>query len=170
MDDAKVRYVLRQDGFCWAADVQEQHRRESQLGFRVDARSESHQVEASHERAWQYLLDNRTMVESSLRKAVWGECHENFQEFLGNVESVLADPDVEPQECEWESMKQFDWADSAALDRQVNLYAIDLFLQRDGIAYCAFTFDIGWDQEHGLCVVMHRDKVLAVNGAGDFRF
>ena len=80
--------------------------------------------------------------------------------------------DLDDPDCEWESMKEIaDWSSESSLDRQVQLYNISLLDgSAQGMAHVVFTFHIGWDEEHGLCIIMHKNKVLAVNGAGDHRF
>ena len=40
-----------------------------------------------------------------------------------------------------------------------------LRVARDGIAYVGFEFGCAWEEEHGLGVMMHRDRVVAAGGA-----
>lgn len=162
MMDSKVTHVIRQDGLCFPSDPKYQRKWHENVD--VTAYSETQRVERHHELSWQYLSDNSDVIESRLRIALWKECQKNFNEFMKEIE-------LDDSDCEWESMQHIDWSDKSSLDRQVYLYGVTLLDSLENeIAHAVFTFDIGWDDEHGLCVIMHADKVLAVNGAGDFRF
>lgn len=163
MVEANVSHVFRQDGLCYPADPQYQRKRSNSVA--VTAHSATGQLDSQHELAWKYIVDASDIVEFQLRSALWAECKKNFDEFIAEIE--LDDP-----ECEWESMKNItDWSSESSLDRQVYLYHISLLDSSEhNVAHVVFTFDIGWDDEHGLCVVMHKDRVLAINGAGDHCF
>lgn len=163
MVDAKVTHVIREDGVCYPADPE--YQREHRAEVAVTAYSKTGRLEESHAAAWQYLADAPDAVEAALRSALWAECKKNFDEFMTQL-------DTDDPECEWDSMKDItDWSHLSSLDRQVYLYQVTILDRSDDdVAHVVFTFDVGWDDEHGLSVVMHKDKVLAVNGAGDFRF
>jgi hypothetical protein len=52
---------------------------------------------------------------------------------------------------------------------QVELLEIGFLEQhRDGRAYLSFDFNCGWDEEHGVSILVHAGNVLAVSGCADF--
>lgn len=167
MKESKVVYVLRQDGLCYPDDGPIKSEWSPDVSLEID--SESRKIEPAHEAAWKFVIDERNAVGSIVRKAAWERCKRNYKEFLSELEDSLQHPDVEPHECQWESMKKIDWASPASLDLQVCLNRITLF-ERKELVCVAFDFSVGWDDEHGMSVITHRDNVVAINGAADFGF
>ena len=72
---------------------------------------------------------------------------------------------------EWDAIKNvIDWNSSAALDYQLYLFNITLLENStNDVGFAVYNFNVGWDEEHGLCIAMKRDKVASVSGLGDYR-
>jgi len=160
MQQCRVTHVFRQDGIChlweefandpWTPNVT------------VDAYSQTQTLETHHTLAWQHILTNSVAIEKRLRTLLWKDCRSNIKEFFAELE-------IDDPECQWANMKDItDWRKASALDYQICLKHMALLDSRSrGIAHIAFTFDIGWDMEHGFCAVMHKNRVLAVNDDTD---
>ncbi len=59
-----------------------------------------------------------------------------------------------------------DQVDRGALERLVSLTSVHIqWAHRDGVAYVGYGLACAWDAEHGLGVLTHRDRVVAVGGA-----
>ena len=51
------------------------------------------------------------------------------------------------------------------LQQLIGLYVVNVHqIAKDGIPYLGFEFGCTWDQEHGLGVLMHGTRVVAVGG------
>ncbi len=157
MQTASVRFSLWGDGECAAEDD-----RECDEVILITAYCESENgVSSPHEEAWKYIKANTPTIEKELRRKLWAICCENFEEFSESLE---------PDDADWAAIENAaNWKDASSLDVQVELTGISLFGHGfDEAGFCTFDFDIGWDEEHGLCILMHKDKVLAASCAADF--
>lgn len=55
------------------------------------------------------------------------------------------------------------------LRQQIELIEIGFIEEhKDGLAYLSFDFNCGWEEEHGVSVVVHAGTVLVVGGCADF--
>lgn len=113
------------------------------------------------ENCWNYIKANIEQIETELRRKIWAICRENFEEFLENVEA---------DNPEWLELKYLaKWEDPSSLDVQIELTEIGLFDHGfDEVGFCTFDFDVGWDEEHGLSILMHKGHVLAASSGADF--
>lgn len=103
-------------------------------------------------RAFQFLLDNEQAVSSAVLAAVFSE-YPSPRDFYGYDEEEAAElmPEIEQAE---------------QLGSLIGLSGIHvLAVAKDGFAYVGFEFGCTWDDEHGLGVITHRDRVVAVGGA-----
>jgi hypothetical protein len=90
----------------------------------------------------QYLIQNSEKVRDSLLKALLKE-HPNSKEIYKNLM-----PEISSIE---------DYKEHIGLSF---LHVMDS--EKDGFAYYGFEMDCSWDDEHGVGVMMHKDKVIAV--------
>jgi len=77
---------------------------------------------------------------------------------------------VDPSDEAWQQIQgNEEWTNEKSLDTQIELIGINL-LDRgfDEIGFSLFDFAVGWDEEHGVSILMHRNRVLAASGLGDF--
>lgn len=105
-----------------------------------------------HEQALvQWFLDHEADVSQAVKTAVfkaYGELRESG--------------DFSPQEAEELLPMQTTPGD---LQQLIGLYVVNVHqIAKDGIPYLGFEFGCTWDQEHGLGVLMHGTRVVAVGG------
>ncbi len=155
--DARVNYCLLGDGQCFAAD-----NREYDKSIALTANCETTvDLGPVHENCWNFIEANTGQIEKELRRKLWAICRDNFQSFLEVVE---------PDSAEWlKSRNLAAWEDPSSLDVQVRLTGIGLFDHGfDEVGFCTFDFDVGWDEEHGCSILMHKSHVLAASSVADF--
>ena len=154
--DARVRYDLNPD-CCSILDVDE-----FSGNISVVALCESQpSVNDAQERSWDFISSNSEQIESALRRKLWPLCYGNYQTFISHVC---------PNDKNWLEIRDAEeWDDQSSLDSQIELIAINLLEDGlDEIGYSLFDFAVGWDDEHGVSVLMHRENVLAASGLSDF--
>src|SRR5262249_24874903 len=78
-------------------------------------------------------------------------------------------PVVKPLQKYWmEIERQVPVEEPSAIDHLFNLVAIGLAGSGlDGCGFSSFEVQAGWDGDHGLSVLMDRDRVLAAGGMGE---
>ncbi|RYG25871.1 hypothetical protein EON82_05525 [bacterium] len=112
-----------------------------------------------HERAWKHILDHRQTVEASLRRKLFAQHSKSLQQFR---EEEL------PKEYQdyWQTISdQVKWNDPSAIDQLFKLVAVGLAdTGLDECGFSSFEFQTGWDRDHGLGILMHKDRVLAAGG------
>lgn len=113
------------------------------------------------ERAWYYILEHRELVEASLRRKMFAYHSNSLKQFH---EEIL--PEGGEYEKYWKSIEgQIKWDDPSAVDRLFKLVSIGFADSGlDEIGFSSFEFQTGWDRDHGLGIVMHKDRVLAADG------
>lgn len=113
------------------------------------------------ERAWEFILAHPTAIEAALRHKL----------FAWHIKQLAQFRDVDlPQMPEYQKYwkrveKQLSIAVPSAVDHLFKLVGIGL--ADSGLDNCGFSsyeFQTGWDRDHGLGIVMHRDRVLAAGG------
>ena len=116
---------------------------------------------AYQENAWSFIVTNPSTIESELRRKLWPPCLGNYHYFIG---------EVDPNDEEWTRIRSVqNWEQPSALDGQVELTSIGLVDDGfDDVGFSLFEFAVGWDEEHGLSVLMHRGYVLAASCGADF--
>lgn len=113
------------------------------------------------ERAWNFILDHHQLVEAGLRRKLFAKHSKFLNQFL---EEALPE-DKQFQKYRRTIEGQVKWNDPSAVDHLFKLVAIGL--ADGGLDDCGFTsfeFQTGWDRDHGLGVLMHKDRVLAAGG------
>ena len=113
------------------------------------------------ERAWEFLLANATGIEIALRRKLYAWHKKRMAE---HREEDL--PHVPELQKYWKKIeKQVQFEDPSAIDQLFKLVGVGL--ADSGLDVCGFSsfeFQTGWDRDHGLGVLMHRDRVLAAGG------
>lgn len=123
------------------------------------------QIENGYQRhqelAWKYLTSRVNSIERAVTNKLWPTCHENFNSFL----QYMSDADTT-----WESIRNREnWDDKSVLQKQIALTDISLFdTELDGHGIFTLDFAVGWDEEHGVSVLMCRNKVIATSSCADF--
>jgi len=105
--------------------------------------------------AFEYLLANQNAVRDMLVAAI-------VEEYPLLRDNVLAGGIVDAAEMP-------DLTSPDDLKTRVGLAVVHILqTARDGVAYTGFEFGCTWDDEHGLGVMMHRDRVIEFpeNGVG----
>lgn len=116
------------------------------------------------ERAWEFLLGNAAGIETDLRRklSAW-----HIKRMAQHREEDL--PHVPELQTYWKKIeKQMSFEAPSAIDRLFKLVGVGLADSGlDECGFSAFEFQTGWDRDHGLGVLMHRDCVLAAGGMGE---
>ncbi|WP_165233819.1 DUF6985 domain-containing protein [Aquisphaera insulae] len=117
--------------------------------------------EAFQERAWDFILAHTTAIEAALRTKLFAWHNKQMGRFL--EEDLPHDKALQKYWREIE--RQVPVAEPSAVDRLFKLVGVGLADSGlDDIGFSSFEFQTGWDRDHGLGVVMHRDRVLAAGG------
>ena len=117
------------------------------------------------ERAWEFLLAHPAAVEAALRRKLFAWHSKRMAQFR---EEDLPGAPPEYQEYWGEVERQVALADPSAADHLFKLVGVGLADSGlDDCGFSSFEFQTGWDRDHGLGVLMHRDRVLAAGGLGE---
>ena len=117
-----------------------------------------------HEHAWKFLQTNTAAVEAALRRKLFAwhvkQLDQFREEYLPNDKSV---------QKYWKVIEgQVLMEDVSAIDVLFKLVGVGLADHGlDECGFSSFEFQTGWDRDHGLGVLMHRDRVLAAGGMGE---
>jgi hypothetical protein len=102
--------------------------------------------------AFRFLLENERAVANSVLRAIFAEY------------PALRDSYGYDDEEATELMPEMERAEQ--LQPLIGLSNVHVLnVAKDGIAYIGFEFGCAWDDEHGLGVMTHRDRVIEVGGA-----
>ncbi|PQO38380.1 DUF6985 domain-containing protein [Blastopirellula marina] len=135
--------------------------------FEVTAICQSGQkISALQENAWNFIRDKFAEVEASLRRKLFVNHMKGYRGFVDECVPDLSEFDLE----EWDEIKDaIPWDTPAAVDAMFELISIGLLDQGlDDCGFSYFNFNSGWDEEHGISVLMHRNHVLAAGGISEF--
>jgi hypothetical protein len=116
------------------------------------------------ERAWEFLLANAAVIEIALRRKLYGW---HKKQMASHLEEDL--PDLPDLQKYWKKIeKQVPFEEPLAIDQLFKLVGVGLADSGlDECGFSSFEFQTGWDRDHGLGVLMHRDRVLAAGGMGE---
>lgn len=111
--------------------------------------------------AWKYINTHVTSIERAVTNKLWSRCLDNFKSCL----IYVSDTDKT-----WNAIRdQEKWNERSVLQKQISLTEISLFdTDIDGHGLFTLDFAVGWDEEHGVSVLMHRNKVIATSSLADF--
>ena len=113
------------------------------------------------ERAWEFLLAHPAAVEAALRRKLLAWHVKRLAQF--REEELPHDPEYQKY---WKVVeRQVALGEPSAVDRLFKLVGIGLADSGlDDCGFSSFEFQTGWDRDHGLGVLMHKDRVLAAGG------
>ena len=117
--------------------------------------------------AYEFFLDNTEKIYSNLLDAVfeiYPEERNFYREGYGWREDLSQEEEQEFEKEYGADVPEF--GSPEELKKVICLRSI--YIQataKDSVAYIGFEFDCNWDEEHGLGVVMHRDRVVEVGQA-----
>jgi hypothetical protein len=156
LPDARIQYLLNPLGFGFDEDGAS-----AELISVIAYCENGNGFGTHHENAWNFITDNAAKIERELRRKLWPACLQNYKAFLA---------DVEPDDEDWQDIKDaVNWEQEDALDFQIKLTEIGLVDDGfDEVGFSIFEFAVGWDEEHGRSILMHKDRVLAASGGADF--
>lgn len=109
-------------------------------------------IEDYHKKAITYLIDNQTEIQECILNALMTE-YPNLQELYGYEleEKIQYMPDVHITE------------DFKNLIGIANIHLLNA--EKDGVGYVGFEFGCTWDNEHGLGIMTHKNRVVKMGGA-----
>ena len=106
----------------------------------------------AHLRSYHFLLKEQDKIQANILAALFSWYPSLREEFEGQDEAVMAT--VPPVQ------------DSGAFKNMISLNAIHFHhVFKDDYAYTGYEFTCSWDEEHGLGVMMHNDRVVELGGA-----
>ncbi len=113
------------------------------------------------ERAWEFILAHPAAVEAALRRKLFAWHRKRLAQFRD--EDL---PHVRGLQKYWKVVEQqVAMEEPSAVDHLFKLVGIGLADSGlDDSGFSSFEFQTGWDRDHGLGVVMHRNRVLAADG------
>jgi hypothetical protein len=118
-----------------------------------------------HERAWEFVLAHSAAIEAALRRKLFAWHGKQMASFL--TEDL---PDAPPEyQKYWKVVeRQVALGDPSAVDQLFKLVSVGLADSGlDDCGFSSFEFQTGWDRDHGLGILMHKDRVLAAGGMGE---
>ena len=102
--------------------------------------------------AYQYLLAHEQAISTAVRSSIY-EVYPDWREEYGLDEEEAAElmPDIEGPD---------------QLKTLIGLANVHILpVAKDGVGYVGFELGCTWDDEHGLGVMMHKDRVVKLGGA-----
>jgi hypothetical protein len=113
------------------------------------------------ERAWEYILAHPAAVEAALRRKLFAWHRKQMAQFR---DEEL--PRVLKYQKYWKVVEQqVAVEEPSAVDHLFKLVGIGLTDSGlDDCGFSSFEFQTGWDRDHGLGILMHKDRVLAAGG------
>jgi hypothetical protein len=121
-----------------------------------DASAEEPAVTTEQINAYKFLVDRQESIKENILDALLAE-YKNLQNqygYSGEDEEAFM-PNVT------------DTAQFQTLIGLSNVHVLDL--SKDGVAYTGFEFGCRWDEEHGLGIMVHKERVIEI-GAADTAF
>jgi hypothetical protein len=116
------------------------------------------------EKAWEFMLAHAPTIEAALRRKLFAWHRKQLMQFR---EEDL--PTAKALQKYWETIeKQVPVEEPAAVNHLFKLVVISLNDSGlDEYGFIAFEFQTGWDHDHGVGILMHRDRVLAAGAMGE---
>jgi hypothetical protein len=113
----------------------------------------------AQENAWEYLVENASTIEVALRRklvSIQANC-------IVQMEEELADG--APYQDHWDMIQRAIPNPATEIDRFYKLVGITLATTGlDECGFVGFEFQTAWDKDHGLEILMHKDRVIAMGG------
>lgn len=147
----KNRYLL--DPSCPSSRVAEQYCPVVLYSFEPS-------VESLQQCGWEYVVEHSDAIRQSLNKklsAIHARCLAQFLE-----EDM---PEVKEFERHWKNIQAVIPNPETAIDQFFKLVGISLTTEGlDECCFVGFEFQTGWDLDHGVQVLMHKERILAAVG------
>jgi len=109
-------------------------------------------IAKSHISALKFLVENQVKIKEKILKSLL-EKYRELQTSYGyegrDKEELMPDASRE--------------SDFKALIRLSVVHLLNV--EKDGLAYVGYEFDCTWDEEHGLGIMTHKDKIIDIDGA-----
>lgn len=112
-----------------------------------------------HEGAYNHFIENPASYEKRLRDYLFAKTEENLAAAIafGDTPKLRG------------FIKKFALDTPAGLDKQIEWAGLTLYDHGwDSIGFITMDFKCGWDEEHGISILMHRDKIIAEDGLAEF--
>jgi hypothetical protein len=119
-----------------------------------------------------YLKQNQNAISAAVLQALNAYSISNIEEVRRTDPAILeqfnnADAKILEKFNNAIAKNQLDTIEG--VKKQVKLIEIGFLEQeKNEHAYVSFDFNCGWDEEHGVSVLMHKNQVLAISGCADF--
>lgn len=111
------------------------------------------------EKAWEYLLENASVIESALRRRLVSVQAAS----ISQMDEELADGG--PFQEHWDMIQRAIPNPTTNIDRFFKLVGICLATTGlDECGFVGFEFQTAWDKDHGLEILMHKDRVITMGG------
>lgn len=131
---------------------------DSQVPVVIYERSEA--ASDLRQNAWQFILENASAIEKSLVKKLMAIHTRSLTQFL---EEEM--PDVPEFQKHWEEISRVIPNPEESITSFFKLVGVSLATSGlDECGFVGFEFQSGWDQDHGLEILMHKDRVLVAAG------
>lgn len=113
----------------------------------------------AQELAWNFIIDNVQAIEAALRRKLFAQ-HLKFRE------QFLTEELSKREQKYWnEIQSQVELDEASAIDSLFKLVRIGLADHGlDECGFSSFEFQTGWDQDHGMGILMHKNSVLSAGG------
>lgn len=147
------------DEFWWQADVQFPawsgftHGKTTKLTFAPEGRDEA-PMGADEVALATWVQDNHEMQKPLLLNAVL-EAYPNLRR------QFFEDYDIKENEEDLPTIASANGLTKVIALEEINVHQI----AKDGVPYVGYQFSCGWDEEHGLGVLMHDKRVVKIGGA-----
>jgi hypothetical protein len=107
--------------------------------------------------AYRWLIQHEAEVAAAVLNAIFAEYPRFRAEYIG-------DYDDEDAQAAQQSAPPLDRAEQ--LKELIGLYAVFILpLPKDGVGYTGFEFGCVWEEEHGLGVLVHKNRVVEIGHA-----
>jgi hypothetical protein len=107
-------------------------------------------VSAEQVKAYQYLVEHQYTIRDNILRALFNE-YKRLQPIYGYEKGDPLMPDVT-------NVTQFKTLIGLSIVHLLNM-------SRDGVAYVGFEFGCTWDDEHGVGIMTHKNRVIEIGGA-----
>jgi hypothetical protein len=113
------------------------------------------------ELGWDFIVEHPQQLETSLRRKLFAHHSKSLKQFRDE-----ALPESKELQKYWRTIEdRVKWDAPSAVDHLFKLLAVVLADSGlDDVGFCSFEFQSGWDRDHGLGILMHKDRVLAADG------
>jgi hypothetical protein len=112
-----------------------------------------------HEGAYNNFIENPGSYEKRIRDYLLAKIEMNLTRAIAFSDTPKLRPFI----------KKFGLNTPAGLNKQIEWTGITLYDHGwDSIGFITMDFKCGWDEEHGISILMHRNKIIAEGGLGEF--